>query len=107
MLREIKTSQRGVRFIFCKLNASGSSLSAGGEQVTVVKNATGDFTFTLKNPGVRNCMAIVTPTEDDTQFYVSATTNSTVQVKTETVAGAAADKDYYLCIVAFDSADAT
>lgn len=110
MLRSIKSVQMRERHIHAVIDASAPSLLVGGQHLTLTDSGTGDFILTLKEPGVRKCLAHVTPLETDAIGWYDYANSGVdhVHIKiTDLDTPSAADKDVFVTIIAFDSADET
>lgn len=111
MLREIKSPQRLERRISLRVDGTGTaSILAGSQHATLVDNGTGDYSLTLVKPAARTLVvAGLVPLATDIALSVSTLSASVVRVLARSIAAApaAADVDFHIEIVAYDSADET
>lgn len=107
MLRSIKSPQRAPRQIHAHIDGTGSvSVVIGSRDVSLVKNATGDYTVTVLHPFARAAVAVVSPITAGSVLEVASASASTVNVLAKKRSdGTAVDTDFYLIIQGFDAAD--
>jgi hypothetical protein len=109
MLRDIKGTQRLPRLLAFRVDGTGTaSILEGGFHASLVDNGTGDYTLTFFKPFVRvpvcSGNAIGSTAAIINIAVVSATA---VQIKAFDAAGLAADVDFHLTVLGWDSADQT
>jgi hypothetical protein len=110
MLREIKGTQRLPRLLGVRVDGTGTaSILAGGNDVALTDNGTGDYTLTFAVPFARVPQVVASPLAADVALHVSAVSVSAVTVKARTVAGspAAVDADFHVIILGSDAVDET
>lgn len=109
MLREIKGTQRLPRALSFRVDGTGTaSILEGAFDATLVDNGTGDYTLTFAKPFVRVPVCsgnVVGSTAAIVNIAVVSVT--AVQVKIFDAAGSAADADFHLSVLGWDSADQT
>ena len=109
MLRDIKGTQRLPRLLAFRVDGTGTaSILEGGFQATLVDNGTGDYTLTFATPFVRVpvCSGNVVGATAGI-VNIAAVSVSSVQINIFDAAGSAADADFHLSVLGWDSADQT
>jgi hypothetical protein len=109
MLREIKGTQRLPRLLAFRVDGTGTaSILEGGFHATLVDNGTGDYTLTFSAPFVRAPVCSGNVVGSTAAIVNIAVVSATaVQVKIFDAAGSAADADFHLSVLGWDSSDQT
>ena len=107
MLRSIKCPQRAPRQVHAHIDGTGTvSVVIGSRDVTLVKNATGDYTVTLVRPFARAAVAVASPITAGSLIEVASASASAISILAKKRSdGTAVDTDFYLIIQGFDAAD--
>ncbi len=105
--RPIKGTQSRERVLRFIVDGTGTaSITLNSTDATLVDNGTGDYTLTFNEAFVRSGIAHVTPITADVVPRIVAQTITTIQINTDTNAGAPVDADFHLTVVGYDSSDA-
>jgi hypothetical protein len=107
MLRSIKSPQRAPRQIHAHIDGTGSvSVVIGSKDVSLVKNATGDYSVTILKPFARAAVAVASPITAGSLIEVASVSSSVVSILAKKRSdGTAVDTDFYLIVQGFDAAD--
>jgi hypothetical protein len=107
MLRSIKSPQRAPRQIHVHIDGTGSvSVVIGSKDVSLVKNATGDYSVTILKPFARAAVAVASPITAGSLIEVASVSSSVVSILAKKRSdGTAVDTDFYLIVQGFDAAD--
>lgn len=105
--RGIHARQRMVHEIHVNLDGTGTaSLLAGGQEVTLTDNGTGDYTLTFVTKPRRVLAVHATSLTADSTVRVGTVSTTSVQLLATDLAASAKDVDMYVTIVISDAADA-
>jgi len=109
MLRDIKGSQRLPRLLALRVDGTGTaSILEGKFDATLVDNGTGDYTLTFAKPYLRVPVCIGSVVGATAAIVnIAAVSATAVQINIFDAAGSAADADFHLSVLGWDSADQT
>lgn len=113
MLREIKSSQRNVRHLACKVTGTGTAaINSGSSDFTLTDNGTGSYKLTLVNPSQRILAAHVQPIADAGDVVATLHTDTSallveVRLWDGTDGTTAKDGVFFLTVLVSDAADQT
>lgn len=108
MQRQIESPQRMPRMLAFRVDGTGTaSILEGQFDGALTDNGTGDYTITFTKAFVRVPVISALPLATDIALSVSAVSASSVRVLARSIgaAPAAADVDFHLQVLGFDTAD--
>lgn len=109
MLREIKGTQRLPRMLAISVDGTGTaSIVEGSTDVSLTDNGTGDYTLTFAKALARTPVVVASPLTADRFAQIHTVSASAVTIKTFKVSDqTAADADFHVLLLGWDSPDAT
>lgn len=106
--RTIKSPQRLVRMITCKVQGTGTAAVTGtcANDVSLTDSGTGDYLITFDEAFARAPEVFVTMVTNDTIAKIGTLAVGSVQILTEDLSGAAIDAVFHIMVVGSDAEDA-
>lgn len=108
MLRDIKSTQRLTRLLAFRVDGTGTaSILEGAFDATLTDNGTGDYTLTFAVPFKRVPVCVGSAVGSTAAIVNVVPSVTAIQVLVKDAGGSAADADFHLSVLGFDSADQT